>query len=110
MAGGVPGGMGQAICPGDSAALIPLPVLVLLTLPRVTRALVAAMIRGSGGARTGRDVRTAPGESMLPGDTGETGDGVKPVVAMESYVKVDTRLLSRPTAAAGPATGCRRPV
>jgi hypothetical protein len=58
----------------------------------------------------GREVRTVPGESMLAGDIGETGDGVNPVVATESYVKVDTRLLSRPTAAPGVADGCRRPV
>jgi hypothetical protein len=58
----------------------------------------------------GREVRTVPGESMLAGDIGETGDGVKPLVATESYVKVDTRLLSRPTAVAGAAPGCRRPV
>ena len=95
MAGGGPGGMGQAICPGDSAALMPLPVLILLTLPRVTRALAAATIRGSGGAWIGREVRTVPGDSMVDGDIGETGDGVKPVVATESYVKTDTRLLSR---------------
>jgi hypothetical protein len=68
------------------------------------------MTRGSGGAWTGREVRTVPGESMLAGDTGEMGDGVKPVVATESYVKVDTRLLSPPTAAAGPERGCRWPV
>jgi hypothetical protein len=50
MAGGVPGGMGHAIWPGDNAALMPLPVLMLLALPRLTCALAAVLTRGSGGS------------------------------------------------------------
>jgi hypothetical protein len=86
---------------------MPLPVSMLLRLPRVTRALAAATIRGSGGSWIGRDVRTVPGESIVDGDMGETGDGVKPVVATESCVKTDTRFLSRAAAAAGMERGCR---
>jgi len=60
MAGGVPGGMGQAICPGARPALMALVVLTLLTLPWLKRTLPAGTRRGSGGAGSGRDVLTAP--------------------------------------------------
>jgi hypothetical protein len=109
MTGGVPGGMGQAIWPGDRAALMALPVLMLLTLPLLTWALAAVTMRGSGGSCMGREERTVPGDSMpFVGETGETGDGVNaPVLAPEPLVKTETRLLSRVAAAAG---WCKWPV
>lgn len=97
--------MGQAICPGDSAALMPLVELTVLTLPLLIWALA---IRGSGGDCTGCDVRTLPGDSRAAGDCGETGDGVNPVFA-ELFVKTDTRLLSRRAAPAGTTSGWRCP-
>jgi hypothetical protein len=50
MAVGVPGGMGQAIWPGASAALTPLPVPLLLTLVLPISTLEGGTTRGSGGS------------------------------------------------------------
>lgn len=76
IAGGVPGGMGQAIWPGDRAALTPLPVLTLLMLPLLSLGLAVGMRRASGGSCWGRGERTGGGESTLAGESGEAGDGV----------------------------------
>jgi hypothetical protein len=104
--------MGQAIWPGARAALMALPVLMLLMLPALMCAwaaeAAAAEAGGSGGSCTGREVRTVPGESMLVGVSGETGDGVKaPLLAAEPVVMMDTRLLSRRATLGGMASGCK---
>ncbi len=50
MAVGVPGGIGQAIWPGASAALTPLPVPLLLILGLPISTSEGGTTRGSGGS------------------------------------------------------------